>query len=185
MRQPWSGRDAGTRWRRAPHRALEPRTRLPEQGRAGDKALPLSCRRDAPNPGPEDTVILLRDAQSEAVEAWVTSHHSPDPFPGQGWPVPKGCWALRGGTAFLSRPQQGSPHSPCGQKEWLGMEGGTMQGGTSQVSSAGGPCCHSPCPQGTHPVMQTACGEPGGTAASSAAASPSAPCGWHSACCQQ
>lgn len=37
----------------------------------------------------------------------------------------------------------------------------------------------------THRGMQTACAGPGGTAGGSGAASPSAPCGWHSGSCQQ
>lgn len=67
----------------------------------------------------------------------------------------------------------------------------TVKGDISQVSSAEGPCYCTPRPQawggepGTHQATQTACGEPGGTAALSAAASQSAPCGWRSASCPQ
>lgn len=129
-------------------------------------------------------------------------HHPPQPksTPSAGMASPKGVLGIKRGHSLPLPPktcQPSQPHCHQGQRERLGMLRGTLQicstmeGDISQFSSARGPCYSTPCPQardgapGTHRATQTACGEPGGTAASSAAASQSAPCGWRSASCPQ
>lgn len=107
--------------------------------------------------------------------------------------IPRGVLATRGAQPSPPAQNWAALTAPCLLRT-EGTNGNTAggttdlqhptKGDTSQLLHQRTLSPHALSP-GTHRATQTACAEPGGTAASSAAASPSAPCGWRSARCPQ